>query len=118
MGPGGADAHQSACDQEEVETEAEGDVDEQHAHEAKGDVDDVSRGEFADDFGDEEQPDASQANLKEALAAGLGGGISSGPTIQAGVPRYQCRSKLTKHVRAFWREAFFRELLRSRRYGR
>ena len=54
MGPGGTSADDAATDQEKVKAEAQGDVDEEHAHEAEGDVDDVSRGEFADDFGDGE----------------------------------------------------------------
>ena len=49
------------------------DVDEQHAHESESNVDDVGRSELADDFGDGEQSDSGQADLKEALAARLVG---------------------------------------------
>ena len=55
LGPGGAGAYEAAGDQEKIEAEAEGDVDEEHAHEAEGDVDDVSRSHLADNFGNDKQ---------------------------------------------------------------
>src|ERR1700677_5054776 len=58
LGPSGAGAYEAAADQEKVEAEAKGDVDEQHAHEADGDVDDVGGCQLADHFGDHEEHDS------------------------------------------------------------